>query len=58
MLERSLMEEQDPMKNSSAGDNQEPEYFFEGFIVEFSEKIMLTPLEVNRSPQDKGQGGS
>ena len=58
MLERSFEEEQNPLENGRVGDRQEPEYVFEGFTVEFSEKIMLTPLDVSGSLQDRGQGGS
>jgi hypothetical protein len=50
MLERSFAEEQDSSEEGAASDNQEPEYTFEGFTVEFSEKIVLTPpVAVSRS---------
>jgi hypothetical protein len=55
MLERSFAQAQDPIDESSSGDRQEPEYIFEGFTVEFSEKIMLTPLTIGQNSQHKGQ---
>jgi hypothetical protein len=54
MLERSFAEEQAPPDEGGSSDNQEPEYTFEGFTVEFSEKIMLTPLSVRQTVQEKG----
>jgi len=58
MLERPFVEEQDPSEESGASDPQEPEYNFAGFTVEFSEKIMLTPLGTGRSVLAKGQSVS
>jgi hypothetical protein len=36
-------------------DVQEPEYTFEGFQIEFSDKVMLTPVAPNRTVQVKSQ---
>jgi hypothetical protein len=58
MLERPFVEEQDPSAESGASDTQEPEYSFAGFTVEFSEKIMLTPLGTSQSLLAKGQTAS
>lgn len=55
MLERPFTEEQDSSQEGGSSDNQEPEYIFEGFTVEFSEKIMLTPMATSRSLLAKGQ---
>lgn len=55
MLERPFAEEQDPPEEGGSSDNREPEYTFEGFTVEFSEKIMLTPMAVSQKTQERGQ---
>jgi hypothetical protein len=52
MLVTQFTEEED----GSAKD--QPEYTFEGFNVEFSDKIMLTPLNPNRIALAKGQSSS
>lgn len=43
MLGRSLSEEKDLSEEAESSENEEAEYRFEGFTIEFSEKIMLTP---------------
>jgi hypothetical protein len=43
MLAKPFTEDQDPLAEDAASNTQEPEYTFEGFTVEFSEKIVLTP---------------
>lgn len=43
MLERPFSEKQEPSEAGGTSDNQEPEYTFEGFTIEFSQKIVLTP---------------
>src|SRR5437588_7069198 len=58
MLERPFAEEQDLLEEGGSSDNREPEYTFEGFTVEFSEKIMLTPMATSRSLLAKGQSVS
>jgi hypothetical protein len=58
MLERPFVEEQDLLEVGGSSDNREPEYTFEGFTVEFSEKIMLTPMATSRSLLAKGQTAS
>jgi hypothetical protein len=55
MLKRSFTQEQDLITEGSSEGRQEPEYIFEGFTVEFSEKIMLTPLMLGQNSQNKGQ---
>lgn len=55
MLDRTFAEEQDSSEDSTASDKGEPEYAFEGFTVEFSEKIMLTSLATSRSALAKVQ---
>ena len=55
MLERSFADEQDPPEKGGSVDSQEPEYTFEGYTIEFSEKIMLTPAAADRSAQEKGR---
>jgi hypothetical protein len=55
MLKRSFTQEQGSITEGSSEDRQEPEYIFEGFTVEFSEKIMLTPLTLGQNSQNKGQ---
>lgn len=43
MRNRSFAQEEDQGDGGSAAGSNEPEYTFEGFKVEFSEKVMLTP---------------
>jgi hypothetical protein len=58
MREKSSEEEPDSAEEGeSHSDNQEPEYSFAGFNVEFSEKIVLTPLAADASAQEKGRVG-
>lgn len=40
--------EQEPSEPPVANDAQEPEYIFEGFILAFSQKVMLTPIKPNQ----------
>ena len=55
MVEKSFDEEQNPTEKSGASENAEPEYLFEGFNIEFSQKIMLTtPVMANLRTQNKG----
>jgi hypothetical protein len=58
MLEKPFTEEQGPSEVSGSSENQEPEYTFEGFTVEFSEKVMLTSSVPGRSALAKGQSAS
>ena len=56
MLERAFAEESDSSEGASPGANGEPEYTFEGFTVEFSQKIMLTPPALARNgAHDRGR---
>jgi hypothetical protein len=55
MLVTQFTDEEEDAADSTAGDKGEPEYAFEGFNIEFSDKIMLTPLNPDRSALAKGQ---
>ena len=46
MRSRSFSEED---TSTNGGSSAPPEYVFEGFNIEFSEKIMLSPLTPKRS---------
>jgi hypothetical protein len=54
MFNRSLSRAQDTSDEEDSNaipnvyDTQEPEYHFEGFTIEFSEKVMLTPVVINQ----------
>ncbi len=37
-------QDQEPSEDSGSSDTQEPEYKFDGYTVEFSEKVKLTPV--------------
>jgi hypothetical protein len=50
MLERPFSDEEDSTMTTSAGDNQEPEYAFEGYTIESSEKISLTHPQAELKP--------
>ncbi len=54
MLERTFSEEEESAEENGSGTKQESEYTFEGFNVEFSEKIMLTPVGATQSAQTRG----
>jgi hypothetical protein len=56
MLERTFSEEQDSSEETNKKD--EPEYVFEGFEIEFSEKVMLTPLGPQAKERSKAQSTS
>lgn len=44
MNERSFSQEEEQADSgSTSGSENDPEYTFEGFKVEFSDKVMLTP---------------
>ena len=58
MLERQFEDEQDPSEENASTEKQEPEYAFEGYTVEFSEKIMLTLPTAVRDAQEKGQAAA
>ena len=58
MQEKPSTEEQDPSTEGGSSADQEPEYAFAGFNVEFSEKIMLTSLAPSRSALATGQSVS
>jgi len=54
MMGKSLSEEE-PVEENASGQDSKPEYAFEGFEIEFSEKIMLTPLAtIQRGKQKSG----
>lgn len=56
MFARSFADEEEDdsrPERGSAGE-QQPDYVFEGFDVEFSEKIALTPAAIGRGAQEKG----
>ena len=52
----ALSKEQDPSESEegTSSEKEGPEYSFEGFTIEFSEKVMLTPLGQIRTPKKKG----
>ena len=58
MPEKSTSEGQDPLEESGASDNEGPEYSFEGFTVEYSEKVMLTPATTRPREPEKGRTAS
>ena len=43
MLARQMGDDQTTPDDSASADKPEPEYTFEGFTIDFSEKVMLTP---------------
>ncbi len=55
MLYRPIAKAQDTSDEEDSNnipdvyDTEGPEYHFEGFTIEFSEKIMLTPVVINQS---------
>lgn len=54
MREESSTEEQDSAEeDESTSESEEPEYSFAGFDVEFSEKIILTPVAAESGAQEK-----
>jgi hypothetical protein len=53
MLGRTFSEEEESSEENESSARQESEYTFEGFNVEFSEKIMLTPVGATQSAQAK-----
>ena len=55
MLERTFTEEQDSSEDTPVITKDEPEYAFEGFNIEFSEKVMLTSLAPKPSALAKEQ---
>ena len=57
MWAKPLTEEIKEAEGGETDDLQETEYTFEGFTVEFSEKIMLTPVAASDNAQVKGQVG-
>ncbi len=57
MLLRTFSDE-DASADGGAGESGAPEYAFEGFNIEFSQKVMLTSLAPSRIAQAKGQSVS
>ena len=57
MLERTFTED-DSSEDSPIAAKDEPEYAFEGFNIEFSEKVMLTSLAPKPSALVQGQSAS
>lgn len=55
MLVTQFTDEEEDSSGTTASTKDEPEYAFEGFNVEFSDKIMLTPLNPDRITMAKGQ---
>ena len=54
MANKTSPDGSDTSDNDAAGGPAEPEYVFEGFDVEFSEKIALTALETSkRTPEQR-----
>lgn len=49
MLGRTFSEEEESPEENGSSAGQKSEYTFEGFNVEFSEKIMLTPVGATES---------
>ncbi len=57
MQARAFTDEREPPEDGGSGESQGPEYSFEGFTVEFSEKIMLTSPAAENAPR-KGKVAS
>ncbi len=55
MLERTFEEVQDLPGDAQAGKAQEVEYNFEGFTIDFSRKVMLTPAVTSVDKQARAQ---
>jgi hypothetical protein len=55
MLERTFTEEQDSSEDDTTPKSDEPEYVFEGFNIEFSEKVMLTSMAPQGSARSSAQ---
>ena len=55
MLERTFEEGQDLSSDDQVDNDQEVEYHFEGFIIEFSRKIMLTSAVTSVDQQARAQ---
>jgi len=53
MLERPLSEEEGMSEEGESTESNEPDYNFEGFNIEFSEKIMLIPFGPVRAGKRK-----
>jgi hypothetical protein len=49
MWARSFEEQEESSEEEDSSASQEPEYVFEGFTVEYSERVMLTPIAASRS---------
>lgn len=49
MWARPFDEEEDSTEAEDSSSSQEPEYVFEGFTVEYSERVILTPIAASRS---------
>jgi hypothetical protein len=51
MYARPFEEEEDPLAESEPVSSEQPEYSFEGYNVEFSEKVMLSPIDTESKVQ-------
>ncbi len=49
MIPSPSADNQDSPDTGLAAENDEPEYTFDGYQVEFSQKIMLTPADPKKS---------
>jgi hypothetical protein len=56
MLSKQMTDNQTTADDSASSDKQEPEYSFEGFNIDFSEKVMLTTPAGPKAPE-KGSAG-
>ncbi len=54
MLTATFTEEDDASEPTDSTPEPEAAYTFEGFEVEFSERIMLTPLGTGRGATERG----
>jgi hypothetical protein len=56
-MNRSFSQEVDPTTEAAPAEGGgEPEYTFEGFKVDFSDKVMLTPWERESKKDRKTEG--
>ena len=54
MLGRTFSEEEESSEENESSARQDSEYTFEGFNIEFSEKITLTPVGATQSAPARG----
>lgn len=55
MLVRSFDDDEEPADEGAAAETGAPEYVFEGFTIEVSDKVMLTPADAAANARVQGR---